>query len=79
MVGSGVANVQRLAAGSYEVTFVQPVSRCAQVATLAMAEGAGATGQIGVASGSAETAVRLETETSTGSNADKPFHLAVLC
>jgi Collagen triple helix repeat (20 copies) len=77
--GSRVASVVRLAPGSYEVTFAHGVAQCAHVATLALAETAGATGQIGVASGTTEAAVRIETETSSGSNADKAFNLAVLC
>jgi hypothetical protein len=77
--GSGVVAVARLAPGSYEVTFAQGVARCAHAATLAAAETAGATGQIGVAPGASESAVRVETETSSGSNADKAFHLGVLC
>jgi hypothetical protein len=65
--------------GSYEVTFAHGVAQCAHVATLALADATGATGQIGVAPGTSESAVRVETETSSGSNADKAFHLAVLC
>jgi hypothetical protein len=77
--GRGVASVARLAPGSYEVTFPERVSLCAHVATLTVGEGATATGQIGVAADTSEAAVRVETETSAGSNADKAFHLAVVC
>jgi hypothetical protein len=77
--GTGVATVARLAPGSYEVTFARGIADCAHVATLAVAEAAGATGQIGVAPGATGSAVRVETETSAGSNADRAFHLAVLC
>jgi hypothetical protein len=77
--GSRVETVVRLAPGSYEVTFTQGVAQCAHVATLGGAETAGATGQIGAAPGTSESAVRVETETSSGSNADKAFQLAVLC
>ena len=77
--GSGVASVARLGAGSYEVAFTQGVAACAHLATLAVGEAAGATGQIGVGPGATDAAVRVETETSSGSNADKAFHLAVLC
>ena len=77
--GSGVATVTRTAAGSYDVSFADSVGGCAYVGTLALGETGGATGQIGVASAEAATTVRVETETSTGSNADRSFHLAVLC
>jgi hypothetical protein len=77
--GRGVASVGRLAPGSYEVTFAARVADCAHIATLTLGEGATATGQIGVAPGGSEAAVRVETETSAGSNADKAFHLAVVC
>jgi len=77
--GRGVSSVARLAPGSYEVTFAERVSDCAHIATVAVGEGATATGQIGVAPGGSEAAVRVETETSAGSNADKAFHLAVVC
>ena len=77
--GSGVAAVARTAAGSYDVSFTDGVGGCAYVGTLALGETAGATGQIGVGSAEAATTVRVETETSTGSNADRSFHLAVLC
>ena len=77
--GSGVTSAARLAPGSYEVAFAESVSECAQIATLAVGEGAGAVGQIGVAPGGSEAVVRVETETSAGSNADKAFHLAVVC
>jgi hypothetical protein len=77
--GSGVTSVTRLAPGSYEVAFAERVSECAHIATLAVGEGAGAAGQIGVAPAASEAAVRVETETSAGSNADKAFHLAVVC
>ena len=61
------------------MTFARGVAECAHVATLAVADAAGATGQIGVGAGAMEAAVRVETETSTGSNADRAFHLAVVC
>jgi hypothetical protein len=77
--GSGVTSVTRTAAGSYEVAFGEAVAGCAYVGTLGLGETAGATGQIGVGTAEAATTVRVETETSTGSNADRGFHLAVLC
>jgi hypothetical protein len=76
--GRRVATVARLAPGSYEVTFAEGVAQCVHVATL-VAEAARATGQIGAAPGATESAVRVETETSSGSNADRAFHLAVFC
>jgi hypothetical protein len=77
--GNGVAAVTRTAAGTYEVAFSDAVAGCALVGTIALAETAGATGQIGVGSSELATTARVETETSSGSNADKAFHVAALC
>lgn len=72
--GIGVASVARLEAGIYQVTFDREIAACGFLATIA------AKGQI-AATGQAETAaaVRVETQTSSGTTIDRPFHLAVLC
>jgi hypothetical protein len=79
--GRGAVAASRLAVGTYEISFEQPVSACALLATLAAPEGAagGATGQVGAAVGEPQTLVRTETETSSGTNADRGFHVTALC
>ncbi len=77
--GSGVAAASRTASGTYEVAFADSVASCAYAGSLALGETAGATGQIGVGGAATESALRVETEASTGSNADKAFHLIVIC
>ena len=78
--GTGTADARQVATGSYEVTFGTPISECATIAALAAPDGATSTvtGQIGAAPRS-ETVIRVETETSAGTNADKAFHVAVFC
>jgi hypothetical protein len=77
---AGSASASRLAAGTYDVTFAGPVAACATVAALAAPDGTGstATGQIG-STPIGDAVVRVETETSTGTNADRAFHVAVFC
>jgi hypothetical protein len=79
--GRGVEAASRLGAGEYEISFDAPVSACALLGTLSLPESAagGATGQLGVAVDELQTVVRVETETSSGTNADRAFYLAVLC
>ena len=80
VAGAGVSAVQRIGTGSYDVGFGEPVAECAHVATIAVADAnTGATGQIAVAAGPQPSVVRVETETSSGTNANKAFHLAALC
>jgi hypothetical protein len=78
--GSGTAGARRVAVGSYEITFGVPIAECATLVALAAPDGTGstATGQAGASSGN-DTVVKVETETSTGTNADRAFQLAVLC
>jgi hypothetical protein len=78
--GSGTADARQTATGSYEVTFGVPITECATLVALAAPDGAGstATGQAG-ASPRSDTVITVETETSTGSNADRAFQLAILC
>jgi hypothetical protein len=80
--GSGVAASARAGTGIYDVVFARDVRGCAYAATLATAEplASAPKGQIGVAGKEEDAAgVRVETHTSSGTNADRPFHLAVLC
>ena len=78
--GTGTARATRTATGAYEVVFGTAIAECAAVAALAAPDGttSTATGQVG-ATAQADSVIRVETETSTGSNADKAFHLAVFC
>jgi len=78
--GRAGTTAQRVGVGAYEVTSPAAVRGCAVVATLAAPDGTAstATGQVG-ASVAGENLVRVETETSTGTNADRAFQLAVLC
>jgi hypothetical protein len=77
---AGSSSASRLATGTYDVTFAGPVAACATVAALAAPDGTSspATGQIGSTAVGAGV-VRVETETSTGTNADRGFHVAVFC
>lgn len=77
--GSRVSTSTRTGAGTYEVAFADSVAGCAYAGSLALGETAGATGQIGIGSAATESTLRVETETSTGSNADRAFHLIVVC
>lgn len=80
--GSGVASAARLDAGVYEVVFAADVRNCVYAATIASADLPAATlrGQVAViGSASSERGLRVETQTSSGTNIDRPFHLAVLC
>ncbi len=80
--GSGVTSVRKTGTGTFELVFDAPVAACAHLATIGATDGATLppTGQITVGpSPDGEGIVRLETETSTGANADRSFHMAVLC
>jgi hypothetical protein len=80
--GSGVVEVTQIATGTFDVVFNQDVSACAYLATLGVADATAPPpkGQIGVAGSPASSnAVRVEVQTSTGTAANRPFHLAVLC
>ncbi|MDQ3857120.1 MAG: hypothetical protein M3327_01520, partial [Actinomycetota bacterium] len=76
----GGATVERVGVGTYDVTSAAEVGDCAPVATLGVPDGTAstATGQVG-ASATGERVIRVETETSTGTNADRGFQLAVMC
>ena len=66
--------------GSYEVDFAWNIVSCAFVATVGPSGAGSAVGEVNVAdrSGNAE-AVFVDTNTSDGSLADKPFSLIVVC
>ena len=76
----GGATVERVGVGTYDVTSPAAVGECAALATVGVPDGTSstATGQVG-ASTTGERSVRVETETSAGTNADRGFQLAVLC
>jgi hypothetical protein len=79
---SGVASASRLDAGVYEVVFDRDVTGCVYVATIASGDPAmtGLRGQVSTVGGGHEgKGVRIETQTSAGTNVDRPFHLAVVC
>lgn len=78
--GNGTTGGRRVGVGAYEVTFGVPIGECATLVALATPDGTSstATGQAG-ASPQSDTVVTVETETSTGTNADRAFQLAVLC
>ena len=80
--GRGATGARRAATGSFEVTFDTAVAACAYLGVVGATDGAATppTGQITVGGSAAgDSVVLVETETSSGSNADRPFHLAVLC
>ncbi len=79
--GAGVAEVTKLATGSYRVTFNQTITACAYIATI------GVTGAEGFAQGLVDVggaigttnAVFVQTLNTAGTATSKPFHLAVIC
>ena len=78
---NGATAVTKLGTGDYEVVFGGSVAACVYNATLGSADTADPpAGQVGVAqrSGNAN-AVRVVTRDSTGTAADRPFHLTVNC
>jgi hypothetical protein len=77
----GVTSATQLGTGLYEVIFNQSVAGCTYAATLGNTGGGGpAAGEIGVASrdGNAN-GVGVATRTSSGTAADRSFHLVVVC
>jgi hypothetical protein len=84
--GSGVTGVQKVSTGFYEVTFNQSVSSCAFFTTVGNPDGleipaseSGASQNIGGGFSNLPSQVLVGTFTSTGTGADRPFYLAVLC
>ena len=79
--GRNAVSASRLGTGAYEVVLAKNVAGCAYLTTLASGEplAVAPKGQVGAARGAAEDAVRVETHTSSGTNVDRPFHLAVFC
>ncbi|MEV5695334.1 hypothetical protein [Micromonospora globbae] len=79
--GLGVATADRLATGMYQVIFDQDVSAAGYVGTLGLpgSTGVAPAGVISVAGRTGiPNGVFVETFTSDGTAADRPFHLAVL-
>jgi hypothetical protein len=78
---SGNVTVTKLAAaGQYEVDFARNITLCTAVATIGPAAGGSAVGEINVADRSGNTeAVFVDTNESSGTGADKPFRLIVVC
>jgi hypothetical protein len=76
--GNGVATVDHLSIGQYEVTFTRNVERCAYVASTANAYSQPIT--VFTAGGHASNkGVYVETKNQGGGLTDGPFHLAVAC
>ena len=80
---SGGVTVTRLGAvgvGNYEVDFGRNISLCTAVATIGASGTGAAAGEINVADRSANVeAVFVDTNTSDGVAADRPFRLVVVC
>jgi hypothetical protein len=79
--GAGTTSAGRLAAGTYEVIFGQPVANCSYVGSVGdAAAGTGTSGALTVAqrAGNAN-GVRVETRNLAGALADRTFHLIVVC
>ncbi len=81
--GSGVTATTRTAAGSYGVTFNRDVTNCAAVATTG-GHALGPDAYTGNSEGSASaapwgTAVLVRTNSMSGLDVDRIFHLAVFC
>lgn len=80
--GKSVVSTQRLSTGQYEVIFKKNVRRCAYLASIGLvgSEGVEDPGQISVVGRfTDERGVFIETTDSTGTNADRGFHLNVIC
>jgi hypothetical protein len=70
----------RLGVGAYEVIIGNNVNQRTYVATLGLiGAGAPAAGEIGVARGSANDRVRVQTRDSAGAAANRSSHLVVAC
>jgi hypothetical protein len=80
--GRGSTTAARTSEGRYQVFFDRDVRACAYYATIGDASAAAPpqNGQISVSSlASNVTGVAIRTENGSGAEADKPFHLLVLC
>lgn len=85
--GSGVVSAARLFApdvlGAYQVDFKRDVTNCALIATLGRTDSLSLNpdaGEIGAAyRNGLETGVFVKTRDSSGAEANRSFHLAVLC
>lgn len=79
--GRGVAGVTKLGStGNYAVEFDRNLSSCAFVATIGPGSAGSALGEVNVALRSGnDMAIFVDTNTSSGTAADLPFHLVVNC
>jgi len=80
--GKGALDANRLGGGQYEVLFDRNVSKCVYTATIGLsgASGFSAPGQITVGRRTgASNGVFITTHNSSGSFADRGFHLALNC
>jgi hypothetical protein len=79
--GKGATDASKLSTGKYEVDFGRKVSNCAYVATIGdPSTGVAPSGEITVATRSGNPdAVFVETNNSSGTTSDRPFHLQVSC
>lgn len=76
----GVASAQKLGTGDYLVTFNQDVTACSYQASLGGPTTLNTPGEISPAQRTGvAAAVQVETYTSAGAPADRPFYLAVFC
>jgi hypothetical protein len=77
---SGATDVDKTGDGRYEVTFDRDVSDCAYVASIGTSTTATpAGGELGVSQGNDPNDVFVRTRDSSGTFADRGFHLAVHC
>jgi hypothetical protein len=78
--GSGVTSTAKVGTGSYNVVFNQDVGQCVYEATIGQPASGTATGDADVALLLGNTkGIYLETRNNTGTLADLPSHLLVVC
>ena len=78
--GVTATRVGAVGAGTYEVDFGRNITACTAVATIGPAGGGSSTGEVNVADrGGNVEAVFVDTNTSAGAAADRPFRLVVVC
>jgi hypothetical protein len=79
--GSGVTSSTRTGTGNYVVDFGEDITGCAFLATLGVTGFAGTTSGVVDVAGAAGTtdSVFVDTEDPLGTQADRPFHLQVVC
>ena len=72
------SGASKVSTGQYEVDFDRDVSACAYTATIGTATGGSAQGEVDVAPAPPD-GVAVETLDTSGTHADLPFHLMVVC